>query len=276
MIKNLSSYEIEVAEYFTDKAEGYDDVENQRYWQLSDKLLWDLIKNQLDKHEGGLTILDAGGGTGRWSKKILDNYSNAKVFTVDLSKEMLNQAERKNSFGERWQINRGDIQNLDFESEMFDFVINTHNVLGFVENSQKAITEMSRVLKKDGLLISVVPNKYHAIFFNLFLSNINGANNILRTGRGKFVDNMPEMDMFSSKKMKEMYSNAGLHDSFCWGFPISIYPGYQETQLYGETEQVKNALDNLEEIYELEKKLIKNEEVAARGNNLFVVGKKGY
>jgi len=83
------------------------------------------------------------------------------------------------------------------------------------------------------------------------------------------------MNMFSPRIIKELYSKAGLKECFCWGFPIYIYPGYQETQLQGESKQVKDILlDNLEEIYRLENSVIRDEDLSSRGNNLFVVGIK--
>jgi len=185
MEKKLSKYEKEVCNYFADKAEEYDYVENQTYWQLSDKLLWTLIKEQLDKLKSTFAFLDAGGGTGRWSKMILKNYPYAKGTLVDLSKDMLIQAKKKNTFGERWKILNGDLQNLEFEDNAFDLVLNTHNVLGFVEGTGKALDEMSRVLKEKGILISVVPNKHHATFFNVFLKNLEGAKNISKYMRKK-------------------------------------------------------------------------------------------
>ncbi len=277
MGKILSSYENEVTDYFSSKAKGFDDVEKQQYWQLSDKLLWYLLSKLLDKMPEKFLFLDAGGGTGRWSKKILENYPKSQGVLVDFSPEMLAIAKEKNSFGDRWQILDGDIQKLDLKENTFDLVLNTHNVLGFVENSKIAISEMYRVLKYSSKLISVVPNLYHGIFFNIFQNNLNMAKELTETTRGKFVENMPKIEMFSPGKIKEMYNSCRFKEIHCYGFPIAIYPGYQETQLHGESKQNSEILsNNFEKIYELEKNLIENEETASRGNNLFIIGTKVY
>lgn len=147
-MRKLTEYEKEVMSYFSSKAKDYDDVENQSYWRLSDRILWSLIQEELNKLPEKFYFLDAGGGTGRWSKKILENYPNSTGVLIDLSNEMIAEAMKKNIFGERWKIVIGDIQKLDSDNNTFDLVINAHNVLGFVENTEKALNEMSRVLKK--------------------------------------------------------------------------------------------------------------------------------
>ncbi len=275
MEKLLSKYEKEVMEYFKGKAEEYDDVEKQTYWRLSDKLLWSMIKEQLDSMEGEFLFLDAGGGTGRWSKKILEEYPMSKGVLVDLSDEMLEQAIKKNNYGERWKIIKRNLHYLEDIKQEFDVVINTHNVLGFVENYEKVFNELTKVLKKGGLLISVVPNVYHGIYFNVLNKNISEAEKLVKENKGRFVKNMPYLDMFSPKKIKDLYLKNNFEKVFCFGFPVSIYPGYQETQLQGESEIQRDILlENFEEIYQIEMKLIKDQETAARGNNLFVLGVK--
>ena len=58
---------------------------------------------------------------------------------------------------------------------------------------------------------------------------------------------------------------------------MTIYPGFQETQINGSTESLKNLLEdpeNFERIYGLEHRLMFNPDAAARGNNLLVIGKR--
>lgn len=270
----MSEYELEVAKYFEGKAESYDNVEKQAYWRLSDKLLWLLLKKELDSFPGEFTFLDAGGGTGRWSKRILDEFPKSKGVLIDISESMLNQAKRKNSYGDRWTILRGDIQDIEREDGQFDIVINTHNVLGFVEDSEKALSEMSRLLRRGGKLISVVPNYYHAIFFNLFLGDKAMAEEIKEKSRGKFVGGMPSLDLFSVQKIRDLYQKNNLGDVIVLGFPVTIYPGYQDTQLSEESDKQDFIENNFDKLFEIEKGLVMKEEAAARGNNLMAIGIK--
>lgn len=58
-----------------------------------------------------------------------------------------------------------------------------------------------------------------------------------------------------------------------YGFPISIYPGMQETQLRGQTQMLKDLLEdeeNFQKIYEMEKVICMKTEAIARGNYLLV------
>lgn len=77
--------------------------------------------------------------------------------------------------------------------------------------------------------------------------------------------------MFTPSSIKNLYRKAGISNPICFGFPVLIYPGYQETQLHGETKEIADFISvNFDKLYELELKCIKNEECSARGNNLFV------
>jgi ubiquinone/menaquinone biosynthesis C-methylase UbiE len=275
MKKEEYNYEQEVREYFAKKAEKYDDVDKQAYWILSDKLLWELLSKELNKFNGTFSFLEAGGGTGRWAKRILENYPNARGVTLDISREMLNEAKKKNSFGDRWNIKEGDIQKMNLSSENFDLVLNTHNVLGFVKDAKEAMREMTRVLKIGGKLISVIPNKDHAIFFNIYLKNLSFAKDIQEKNQGKFVENMPEIDLFTEESIKELYEQNNIKFDKCRGFPVYIYPGYNETQLEGQTKEIGNVLkDHFEEVFLIETNALERDNLAARGNNLFIVGIK--
>jgi hypothetical protein len=78
------SYKEEVIEYFAQKADAYDAVIHQPYWVLSDKLLWHFFKDLvLDTLPSDFRFLDAGGGTGRWTDKILASYPRARGLIYD-------------------------------------------------------------------------------------------------------------------------------------------------------------------------------------------------
>lgn len=194
---------------------------------------------------------------------------------MDQSREMMEVARKKNCFLDRWNIMEGDIQNLLYDDNSFDVVINTHNVLGFVEDKNLAIKEMSRVLKENGKLISVIPNKYHGLFFNIFQNNLIGAENLHKNTKGKFVNMMPEIDFFTPELIKKIYGESEIVKIKCLGFPLFIYPGFNETQLNGESKNVKDVLEaGFERLFELEMNYVNNEELSSRGNNLFVIGEK--
>ena len=164
----------EVLNYFKNKAKDYDLVEGQTYWVLSDKLLWEIFKETvLNKLPENFKFLDAGGGTGRWTLKILEEFPKAQGMIIDISREMLNEARskvKKRNYEKRVKIIEQNLEQIDnVKDDEFEISFNFHNVLGFVENPNTVINELHRVTKKGGYVVSLVPNLYHNIFFNIFV-----------------------------------------------------------------------------------------------------------
>ena len=160
--------------------------------------------------------------------------------------------------------------------DSYDLVINLHNVIGFTDNPEKALFEMRRVLKPEGFLVSIIPNKYHALFFNIMLGRFDAINTIVKENKGTFIDNMPQIAMFTPASMRDLYRKIGIKNTRIFGFPITVYPQAEEAKISGTSIPLEKILGN-KEIYELlvsvEKKLIA-EETASRGNNLFAIGQK--
>jgi len=275
-------YQKTVKEYFRAKAQDYDLVDEQQYWVLSDKLLWFFLKKTLKNLPEKFIFLDAGGGTGRWSLKILKEFKQSRGVIFDLSPEMLAVAKRKfinKNVDSRIEILNDDLNKLKKikNHENFHLIFNFHNVIGFLDSPEKVIKNLSRIVKKNGLLISLVPNIYHAIYFNLSLGNTLMASNILKTEKGKFTEEMPSIHFFSPKKIKAIYKKAKLEIVDITGFPSTIYPGYQETQLKGATEKIQDLLSDKKEfkkIYDIEKNLVMRNDIASRGNNILIIGRK--
>ena len=271
----------EVLNYFKNKAKDYDLVEGQTYWVLSDKLLWEIFKETvLDKLPENFKFLDAGGGTGRWTLKILEEFPKAQGMIIDISREMLNEARskvKKRNYEKRVKIIEQNLEQIDnVKDDEFEISFNFHNVLGFVENPNTVINELHRVTKKGGYVVSLVPNLYHNIFFNIFVGNMELANETMKTKRGRFTKEMPKMNMFTPDSIKDIYEKIGIKVELLSGFPITIYPGMQETQIDGNSEHVQDILSDektFNEIYNIEKSLFKNSDTASRGNKIYIIGR---
>lgn len=270
----------EVLEYFKAKADRYDEVDKQFYWRLSDKLVWHLLDdNVLSKLPKDFNFLDAGGGTGRWSKKILQNYPHSRGTIYDISPEMLKQAEMKrvNGLEDRLTLIQGSIEDLKIENDIFDLSFTFHNVLGFVENPKRAVSEMQRSTVNGGYIVSIVPNLYHNIFFNISLGNIDSAEEYLKTNKGKFTKDMPYIHLFTPESIGQIYNDLNIGSVSIFGFPVAIYPGYQETQISGSTEKLKDLLSNeqvFDRVFSIEKNLSSRADSSSRGNNIFIIGRK--
>lgn len=277
------SHQQQVLKYFKDKAGKYDLVEHQIYWRFSDKLLWLNFVRLLKTLPKDFRFLDAGGGTGRWSFKILNKFPSSSGIIYDLSDEMLNVAKenaKKLAVVNRLKILKGNLANIDksnLKENPVNVCFNFHNVLGFVTSPRQIIKKLSLVIKRDGYLVSFVPNLYHLIYFNISMGRIKKAESACLTKKGRFTDQMPGINLFTPDTISEIYRKAGLEITNLTGFPTVLYPGYLETQIEGSTRSLSNLLKikkNFESLIKIEESITKNKDISARGNNIYIVGKK--
>jgi ubiquinone/menaquinone biosynthesis C-methylase UbiE len=108
----------------------------------------------------GDKILDAGCGIGLYGLEYAIKH-NAKVVGVDLSKEKIKNAEklRESLNAKNIVFMEGDLTKLKFKDESFDFILSS-DVLEHIPNDEKALSELTRVLKKNGGLILTFPYNY--------------------------------------------------------------------------------------------------------------------
>lgn len=142
MDKKSLFYE-DIAEKFDNVMDMYDT--NKRLRIIFNEFLKDIeLKNK--------KLLDVGSGTGWFSKSAYER--GAKVFSVDVGENLLMQVRKKCPS----IVSVSDACNLAFADNTFDFVICTE-CIEHTPNPQKAFSELTRVLKKNGILIVTVPNR---------------------------------------------------------------------------------------------------------------------
>lgn len=108
----------------------------------------------------GSKILDVGCGPGELIVSLLRK--GYDVCGVDISQRMVEEAVRTvrgNGFPDWDRGFVGDIEKLDFSDGAFDVVV-ASGVIEYQKDDHAALCEMSRVLKKGGLLIANVTNMY--------------------------------------------------------------------------------------------------------------------
>jgi len=122
---------------------------------------WDNDKNELDLHKiktaviplldlkDDDTILDVACGTGIFIETLKEKYKNIKVTGIDFAQNMIDKAMRK--FPDTNFIVT-DVISLPFENNAFNKVM-CLNAFPHFEDKNKAVKEIYRVLKKDGLFI---------------------------------------------------------------------------------------------------------------------------
>ncbi|MDF1550019.1 MAG: class I SAM-dependent methyltransferase [Bacteroidales bacterium] len=140
-------------------AHSYDDYYQSDFGKQVDNIEQDII-GALIKELRGSEMLELGCGTGHWS-----NYFVKKGFSVtgiDISNAMLDIAMNK-KVNARLKI--GDAQNIPFRDQSVQ-IISSITMLEFVDDQDKVINEIWRVLKKDGWLILGCLNKNSIIGIN--------------------------------------------------------------------------------------------------------------
>jgi len=116
----------------------------QRYWHTKK------LNEVIGFIEGNpKEILDVGCASGWFLHELSKKIPSAKFYGVDIYKEGIDYAKK-----EYPNINFyvSNAEKLRFEDSKFDLIINTE-VIEHLENPEKAINEMKRVLKKNGRLI---------------------------------------------------------------------------------------------------------------------------
>lgn len=96
-------------------------------------------------------VLDLGCGTGKLFKRLGKLYPDLTGVGLDLSPEMIAQAEAKNMHGDRLRFTLGNAEAMPFADNSFDVVFNTISFLHY-PNPEKVLAEVQRVLKPAGKL----------------------------------------------------------------------------------------------------------------------------
>jgi len=127
------------------------------YGYLGIKRRLDLIKKYVDLNDKYL--LDVGAGNGAQTFEFL-KYAK-KCVAIDVERERLEMFQDllKRENIRNCEIKLMDATNLDFPDETFD-VITCIETLEHIQDQEKALNEMYRVLKNNGDLILSVPNKW--------------------------------------------------------------------------------------------------------------------
>ena len=125
-----------------------------------------------------INVLDVGCGTGLFASKITAALPNAKVWAMDLTPGMLEKGKpRWKMLGDRAVPVQGDSERLPFAAGSFD-IVTCANSFHHYPHQQRAVDEMSRVLKPDGRLILVDGNRdwpWGWFIFDVCVATIEGA-----------------------------------------------------------------------------------------------------
>lgn len=117
---------------------------------------------KLCRFKDGQSLLDVGCGTGKLLLKTAGVYPGSTFAGLDISGGMFEVAQEKaqqNNLSSI-QFQKGDVQNIPFPSNSFDRVVAMH-MLYHANDIDKALSEISRVLKPEGMVV-ITANSMHS------------------------------------------------------------------------------------------------------------------
>lgn len=116
------------------------------YWDWRDSIAFSYI------NPGHRIILDMGCGEGIGLEKLKKNFPEKFIFGIDLEKENVEICKKYNL-----DVIRANVYNLPLANDSIDVCI-CIDMLEHLKTPHKGLKELKRVLKKDGLIIMIIPN----------------------------------------------------------------------------------------------------------------------
>jgi len=271
-------------DFFRPYSQNVDNANRQAFWKLSDALITKIIIDNIDiETSAEKTILDAGGGTGRWvcdlSKKYKTNF-----IVYDRSSDMLKKAKENISatkIESRVKLVEGDLTDMkEVDSDSIDHIISIYSPISFIYEKQKAFNEMFRTLKKGGKIIIMGHGFYNAVAskINNYCAKAEELKALNDTNMVKWGDSVPPLNTFSKEIMEKDLQEAGFVIIKTYGVPVFVQPGAEDFDPENvKKSRISTALENdifFQQIFNLEMQYNGMSSLANRGMNIFTVAQK--
>lgn len=100
----------------------------------------------------GERVLDVGCGTGAFEERVVAAGGSHELVGVDLSPNMLRQAQAKLAAHPQVTFQQADVHALPFDDDRFDVVVSA-STFHYFDKPEHALIEMARVLRPGGRLV---------------------------------------------------------------------------------------------------------------------------
>ncbi len=160
---------------------------------------------------GGKKVLDMGCGTG-YGTKILSNGGKNEIYGIDVSQKAIDYA-KKTYPGPEYAC--CSAEKLPFKDNYFDAVA-SFEMIEHVQNPEKVLAEIYRVLKKDGGLFISTPNIRH---LGIILSHF-----LIGRPYPEHLNNIYHLKEFYYDEFAGLLKNAGFKVVSQYGQELRVWP----------------------------------------------------
>ncbi|MFQ6126435.1 MAG: class I SAM-dependent methyltransferase [Candidatus Heimdallarchaeota archaeon] len=265
-----------VEEVFDQFAKGYSTgafapsrYDRRAAMRFADDITWHFIVKYLPIEKSTL-ILDAGGGDGYWTQKLVElGYPN--IILMDLSQGMLNEAKRRfKTIKESHNVEfvKSDITDMkEFESNSFDYIFSQYDAISLCLEPAKAMNELSRVARSTAFIVVSLDTKFTRVPDLIQAGLIDEAEDLLKTNISYDFE-FPQYNL-TWEELVDYFEQAGLEVIEVVGAPVFMHQVSEEI------------LEKLEENPQIRKRLLKieidyctNRSLVNFAGHLLMVGKK--
>jgi ubiquinone/menaquinone biosynthesis C-methylase UbiE len=255
--------------YYDKIAEEYESTYTEPYWRLYFEVTWHNLKKYLPKKKS-VRILDAGGGTGYWSRRLAKQGFN--LVCSDVAQGMLDvglKLAMQENLEKNIEFKYTDITDMNcFEKGSFDMVIAQGDPVGYCGNPQKAIKELSRVAKA-GAYVSVSVDSFFPQLGRLLTNNsFEKIDNLIENHLTEYPGEFPQYN-FMIDELKEMFVKSNLEVIEVIGKPVftRFIPREKLNEILAE-EQL------FQKIFELENKFNNDPSIIGLSSHIQMIGRK--
>lgn len=220
------------------------------------RVLWEDLLTEIPRiSHGGLSILDAGGGSGHMALHMA-NRGN-RVVLCDPSREMLARAEeavREANLSDLVTLRHSAIQDLERAGD-FD-VITCHAVLEWLADPETTLRHLVQLLREDGLLSLMFYNQNAALLKRIF--------------RGEFAG----VSVAFEGKRQNNECTPLVEETVCaWleSFGMKVVSKSGIRMFHDHLPDLIRSRDRLDDLLEVEKELRKREPFASLGQHVHLV-----
>jgi ubiquinone/menaquinone biosynthesis C-methylase UbiE len=252
-------------------ARQYDSMYDDAYWEFHDRLTWETIKPHLPR-DASARCADLGCGTGKWGLKLLK--SGFATTFVDHSAAMIEQVRAKAAeMGARQHkatLLVADIVDLyELENDSFDLIVAMGDPISICSEAHRAVAEMFRICKPNGVVIATGDNKLAAIPHFFQNSDLDGLEQFIKTGKTNWLtDNERErfeLTTFTPDEFRRLFTRVSFSVIRMMGKPVL------------PIRQYRNLLEDagtFDRLMQMERKLAEDSSAAAAAGHLQITARK--